>query len=177
MLGHRVAHPTPALVPGGGSATSTFTVTPGQTISATVGCEGGNGENAPAPKVDPSAGWSSGGGAGRGHRATGGGAASGGGGASSGVCIGDTCDSSAVASTLVVAGGGGGGGMSTCAFQNGGIGGAGGNAGSTAAGGGSGPSGADGGVGSKTGIGPTPRWRCRWRQHQLDSWPERRVEP
>lgn len=135
----------------GGQAVGTFAATPGQTFSAIVGCAGANGGN--SSNTAQPAGYSNGGGTGRGSVIAGVTGASGGsGGGSTAVCIGAACKADNLASTpIVVAGGGGGGGVSNCAGTPSGPGGNGGSSTSTALGGGAGNSGANGGGGGNSG--------------------------
>lgn len=133
----------------GGLATGTFAVTPGQTISARVGCPGIDGGDFDNTSSVP--GWSNGGGSGRGWAfkpVIGGSGGSGGG--SSAVCVGAACQPGA-GTEVIVAGGGGGGGTSSCAGTAAGAGGAAGNQDTTANGGGAGPSGSTGLNGGNTG--------------------------
>ncbi len=134
----------------GGQAVGTFAVAGGQTISAVVGCAGVNGggfDNTNTP-----AGYSVGGGAGRGSiilfQA---GASGGSGGASSAVCSGSACKYNTGATPLVVAGGGGGGGVSNCGGTPSGPGGATGTGDIVGVDNGAGPSGAAGSTGGDSG--------------------------
>lgn len=135
----------------GGKVTATVAVAPGATISAVVGCQGGNfpssncGGNPTRPAS--SAGWSKGGAGGLADDTAfcpddvGTGA----GGASSAVCVGGTCSALDPSTAAVVAGGGGSAGLDKCSgAAAAGRGGDGGSGSATAAGGGSGPSGVDG---------------------------------